>query len=162
MITIQLSTQKWDIASALIRWFTWSDFSHVDIVITSAVEEVLIGSRLSGGVKVRPSNYAKFSKTKRLSVELSYESETELYQFLFKQLHKPYDWRAILNFAFHRRRNWKEDDSWFCSELVAAAFDNVRHPLLNIAENDRVTPRDVEVSLMFKMKEVKNGTEVAR
>ena len=34
-----------------------------------------------------------------------------------QQIGKPYDWRALFGFLFHR--DWTEPDSWFCSELVA-------------------------------------------
>ena len=40
--------------------------------------------------------------------------------FLLSQEGKPYDLTGI--FGFVADRNWDEPDSWFCSELVAAAL----------------------------------------
>ena len=46
--------------------------------------------------------------------------EPEAMLFLETQIGKPYDWTALFGLLF--QRNWQEEDSWFCSELVEAAL----------------------------------------
>jgi len=55
------------------------------------------------------------------------------------QLGKLYDYTAILGLGFHR--DWQEMDSWFCSELVAWAFDEAGLPLFRREVLHRVTPQ---------------------
>jgi hypothetical protein len=62
--------------------------------------------------------------------------------FLRSQLGKPYDKTAIL--AFVAARDWQEKDSWFCSELQAAALVACgwfASPLAT--EFNHITPRDL-------------------
>lgn len=51
--------------------------------------------------------------------------------------HKPYDLSAIACFALHR--DWQEQDSWFCSELVAGCLEQGGTKLFKDAY--RVTPQ---------------------
>ncbi|MGH7099502.1 MAG: hypothetical protein ACREE4_17820 [Stellaceae bacterium] len=37
------------------------------------------------------------------------------------QIGKPFDWAAVFAFAFDR--DWRCENAWFCSELVAAALE---------------------------------------
>lgn len=140
MIVIQFSTQK-GFGSWLIRWLTWSDWSHVDFVLPDGT---LLGARLIGGVKVRRVNYlGKSAKKARFAILGAPDSVIER---AYSQIGKPYDWRGILNFALHR--NWRETDSWFCDELVAWCCEQQGTPLLNPATPvRRLTPRDLTLSV---------------
>ncbi|KAG0188260.1 hypothetical protein DFQ28_005152 [Apophysomyces sp. BC1034] len=55
------------------------------------------------------------------------------------QIGKPYDYTAILGLGL--RRDWQQDDAWFCSESVAWAFDSAGHPLFRPDSLRRVTPQ---------------------
>lgn len=134
MITIQFSTTR-GLLSRYIRWFTWSDFSHVDVVLEDGS---LLGAQWDG-IKVRPANYQKFSKIARFKASQWMKPEQELlfWQFLKEQLGKRYDKKSIIGFLF--RRDWRQEESWFCSELVAAGFEYAGFPLINRNVN-RVTP----------------------
>lgn len=126
--------------SRAIRWLTWSDFSHVDFRLPDGS---LLGARLDGGVQIRKPDYAKFTAK---AIYRADAPDTVL-DFARKQVGKPYDARGILNFGLHR--NWKDDSSWFCSELVAAAFDQAGVPLVMTPNAGRVTPRDLTLSIML-------------
>lgn len=101
------------------------DLSHVDAVLDDGR---LLGARYDNpggfgkGVRIRDRNYEKWSKV----VRIEYKGATA-YQlgdwrgFLYEQLEKPYDWRSIVGFALNR--NWRDQDSWFCSELATAAAE---------------------------------------
>jgi hypothetical protein len=89
----------------------------------------LLGARSDGGVLIRPSNYAPFSRTQRVTLPATDEQTDAFHAFLQAQVGKKYDMTAIVAFAFDR--DWREDDSWFCSELQAAALEAAKivHPL---------------------------------
>lgn len=139
----------WD--SKIIRYRTRSKWSHVENYDPLTAETY--GAMLKGGVTHRSlldEQYAKATDTKIVSLKLS-DEEFLLYQrFLVEQFGKPYDWRAIAGFAMGERkfpfypRNWREDDSWFCSELICRALEVAG--VLKLPEDVPscfITPRDV-------------------
>jgi uncharacterized protein YycO len=137
-ITLQFSTEK-GIGSLIIRRMTWSEYSHVDIVMPNGD---LLGARANGGVQIRKPGYGKFTKVHH---EVAVDAPDSVYEFAKSQVGKPYDWKAILNFGLER--NWQEDDSWFCSELVAWTFMKAGHPLLDPdVQLYRISPRDLLLS----------------
>lgn len=138
MITLQFSTTSAFISRA-IRFITWSEFSHVDVVLPDGG---LLGAHLDG-VKIRRPETQKFTKTARFTVSMTPEQEARFYEFLYKQVGKPYDKTAIFGILVHR--DWQEDDSWFCSELVAAACEYAGVSLIREKRN-RITPRDEVMS----------------
>lgn len=54
------------------------------------------------------------------------------------QIGKPYDLTAVLGIAIHR--DWQDSARWFCSELVAWAFEQAGSPLFRADAVRRVTP----------------------
>lgn len=144
MLTIQLVTQK-GFASAAIRYLTYSDFSHVDLVLPRGS---LLGARMDGGVAIRKPDYGAFTSKARFACHPGAAVERKVYEFAHSQVGKPYDHLGICNLFL--QRNWKEEDSWFCSELIAAAFEHAEYPLLNVPNSDRVTPRDLTLSPLLK------------
>jgi hypothetical protein len=105
----------------------------------------LLGSRsdviqgIPAGVQIRPQGYygAKI-KTKILTLPATPDQQTRYYGFLTRQIGKPYDKTAIWGFALGR--DWRERDSWICSELQAAAAEyagNIR-PLYSPV--NKITP----------------------
>jgi uncharacterized protein YycO len=135
IITLQFSRDEgW--GSRIIRWFTWSDYSHVDFVLWDGT---LLGARTDGGVQVRKRDYKKFAAVKKYQVE----APGDVIAFALSQVGKPYDRTGIVNFGLHR--DWRAKDSWFCSELVAAAFESAGRPLLQ-GDYRRITPRDLMLS----------------
>lgn len=119
----QFSTEA-GLGSAAIRYLSDSYVSHVDLVIpeTMRIGTVwlkkgwLLGARLDGGVQQRPPGYAKFTHTVRVGVQVP--NVKAAYAFAAKQLGKPYNKRAILDFFLHRNRKFTpEQPTWFCDEL---------------------------------------------
>jgi uncharacterized protein YycO len=149
MVTIQLITEA-DFASWFIRYATWSDYSHVDFVLhnylskNGKVYDGLLGSRMDGGVQLRPWNYGKFTKVAQYQADVDESHSVEIIEYAISQIGKPYDKSGILNFGLHR--NWQSDDSWFCSELVEASFEHGDWPLLDVDLASRVTPGDLTLS----------------
>jgi hypothetical protein len=134
VITLQFSAQRLP-ASWLIRWFTWSPFSHVDLVLPDGR---LLGARGSGGVAIRDPE--PFYKVARFQVD----APDRVLDLAAEQIGKPYDWAAILGIA--ARGDWQDQGRWFCSELVAWAFQQAGRPLLRANHFHRITPRDLLLS----------------
>lgn len=143
-ISLQFSSIN-DIGSALIRAFDHGAFSHVDAIAPGGS---LLGARndalggMPAGVQLRGPGYAAFSATKRVDLETTPECAMWFYDFLNKQIGKPYDETAILAFAVDR--DWREPDSYFCSELIALALEAAKYfsfPLC--APANKLTPADL-------------------
>jgi hypothetical protein len=54
---------------------------------------------------------------------------------------KPYDLTAL--FGLLMRRDWQEEDRWFCSELVGWAFAQGGSPLFRADALHRITPQNL-------------------
>lgn len=146
-VKIQFSTQHcWD--SSVIRRVTWDGDSHVDMVLPP--DGLLLGARLSGGVQIREPKYSTFTSCHLKSIEIPEENAQRVYDAAISQIGKPYDKMAILNFALHRKRDWRETRSWICSELIAWVFEEAGWPLINPEiPVDHISPRDLKLSLRY-------------
>ena len=123
------------LSSYLIRLATWSPWSHVALVEGDNV----IDATLARGVAVSAlSDFEERHDEIRL-IQLSDDFGRQLAKEMASQLGKPYDWRAVVGLELHR--DWQDDSSWFCSELVAAAFEWAGHPLFRAETMHRVTPQ---------------------
>jgi uncharacterized protein YycO len=139
------------IVSKLIRIDTWSCWSHVDTVIPAGhpmfpdcPDGGLLGAQ-KDGVKVRPWNYDPKSKFEYLQTKsMSALQESLYYAYLKSQLGKPYDTKWIFGYALHR--DWRNPDSWGCSDLVMAAFEMSGYYILRPEALDRTSPRDIVIS----------------
>lgn len=115
--------------------------THAEAVMTDGS---LLGAHLDGGVQIRPAGYDKATMMRELIVELPTLAafvDEKHDSFLRAQLGKPYDVSAIAGIALDR--DWREPDSWICSELQAAALEACGYlPRLAAADN-HISPRDL-------------------
>lgn len=135
-----------DLGARLIKWFSHSaEFSHVDVVWPDGK---LLGARsdLVGGappgVQFRDPAYVEGQETLRVEIGAADVERQAFYDFLLMQEGKPYDMTGIL--AFVLDRDWQEEDSWFCSELITAALvhcGHLRYPL--VTPTNKITPADL-------------------
>lgn len=123
-ITIRFVTES-DPVSLAIRLETWSQFSHVEFILD---DNTALGAHAKGGVKIRPIDYAKFTNEERYKLTVTDQQKTDILDFAHKQVGKPYDFTDIAGILFHR--DWRTEDKWICSELVASAFEHGGFPLL--------------------------------
>jgi len=111
-------------SSRVISWFGAGRFSHVDAVNKDGS---LWGARadhighVPAGFQIRPAGYEAWPLRVVYSLESTPAQERRFWDFQLAQLGKPYDHTAIWGFAFGR--DWREEDSWFCSEVQAAASE---------------------------------------
>lgn len=111
-------------SSKAIRWFTSGSFSHASFLLDDGR---LLDSRddiLNGcptGVHYRTVADEPAPIVLVLSLPCTTTQKRLALNFAIQQIGKPYDSIGIWGFAFGR--NWREQDSWFCSELCAAALE---------------------------------------
>lgn len=137
-IVLQFSTTS-DLESFAIKVFQHGYWcTHVDTVLPDGT---LLGAHFKGGVAIRPPHYDNWSQTKIVKLETTDDIVEDYLAFVRAQVGKPYDTTAIEAFAFGR--NWREDDSWFCDELVLAGLERkfLVHPLPLLI--NRYTPSDL-------------------
>lgn len=124
MITLQFVLGG-GLPSQAIAWFSAGGFSHVDAVKSD--NGYLYGARsdkvglIDPGVQFRPPGYAVWKQRVVMNLSVAAPVEKRFWDFLLSQQHKPYDSSAIWGFA--SGRDWRTKDSWFCSELQAAALE---------------------------------------
>lgn len=127
--------RKPTLGSWLIRFGTWSQWSHCAILADAKV----IDATMQHGVAERPfvEFVSEYPDHLMVSVECD---ESQALAFARSQIGKPYDWLAIVGFVF--RRGWSCGDKWFCSEFVEAALKAGGRQRFR-EELPRITPRDV-------------------
>lgn len=121
--------------SVAIRAFTWSRWSHVAIVdCDSVIEAVALH-----GVRRAPLADALARSADFAIADLPARDPQAVIEAAASQLGKPYDYSALAGLAL--RRDWQSDDAWFCSELVAWAFDTAGQALVRPEFRRRVYPQ---------------------
>ena len=122
MIALYVSTEKWDIVSAVIRWFTLCSWSHVGFI---NLDTMTTFSAMADG---RGVDFRPLKRGQKIMLLDAPHCE-EAYQKALSYKGQGYDFLAILGMVFHR--NWKSRDRKFCNELVFRVFDEIGEPLLN-------------------------------
>jgi hypothetical protein len=122
--------------SLLIRTFTWSAWSHVEILDG----EELIGADMLNGVCVTKLAHRLEIASHAAIVEFPCEDPAAVIAAARSEIGRGYDFLGLLGLVTHRR-NWQSKDNWFCSELVAWAFAAGGSPLFRADLVNRVTPQ---------------------
>lgn len=143
-INLQFSCGS-DLSAWAIKRFEHGAWSHVDAILPDGS---LLGARddickgIPSGVRIRPPDYYAFAAIKKVTIYVPDVVEAAFYSFLRSQVGKPYDETAIVAFVFDR--NWRDNDSWFCSELQAAAGEAAGlFPYKLAITDNRLTPGDL-------------------
>lgn len=124
------------LGSWLIRIGTWSQWSHCAVIDGDTV----IDATWPHGVRrtLLADWVIRYADNEVANIQLPHEDAAT--GFLVRQIGRRYDWTALVGFFF--RRGWKDEDRWFCSELVEAAV--MAGGLRRFREQlTRITPRDV-------------------
>ena len=133
-VRVMFSTTRWPL-SAAIRAFTWSRWSHVALVDGDTVIE----ATAAHGVRRAPRAEAICRAADYAFVELPATDPAAVIAAAAGEIGKPYDFTALVGLAL--RRDWQDCDAWFCSELIAWAFEATGQPLLRAEVVRRVTPQ---------------------
>lgn len=130
-------------ASALIRTFTWSDYSHVDLVFGNEV----IGAYPGRGVERIPIDDRLKAASKAAFFMADGIEESAALEKAMSQINKPYDWLGVIGIGLHR--DWQCQDKWFCSEFASWVAMQCGKPLL-AGNFRRITPQDLLLSPMLE------------
>jgi uncharacterized protein YycO len=139
MPTLQLlfCTNPRNPLSWMIRVGSWSRWSHVAIVSgQSVIEAVAID-----GVSQRPIADRQRQDLRWQLVDFACPNPDGVIEAARSQIGKPYDYTGVLGVGLHR--DWQQDDAWFCSELVAWAFQEAGCALFRPGATRRITPQDL-------------------
>ena len=127
--------------SALVKYAQFGfRQTHVEAILPDGRS---IASWFYGGVQVKPAGYdvGAYSHELRVSITCTEAQQAAFYAFMRSQIGKPYDALAIV--AFAAGRDWQEPDSWFCSELIAAALVEAGiFPAILAAAANKITVKD--------------------
>jgi len=146
----QFVAEPWyrDPGSAAIRWFSAGPASHVDSITPTGLNWALPGmlygaraDRVGGqppGVWVRPPGYTRLSWRCVATIPVTDDQWFEFWSAERAKFGLPYDKTAIWGFA--AGRNWRETNSWFCSEkqIDSAEKAKIVQPLPGLVS--KVTP----------------------
>lgn len=122
--------------SVLLRAFLWSQWSHCAIVDGGQIIE----AAANGGVRVRPLIELTRASSRHVFVAMPCVDPGAVIAAARTQVGKPYDWLGVAGIGLRRR--WQDADRWFCSELIAWAFEQGGAPLFR-GQPWRITPRDL-------------------
>lgn len=132
-VSLLFSTSQ-KIGAVAIRAVTWSKYSHVALLDGDEVIEATWPA-----VRVAPLAEVIAAHSAHAIVELPCRDPQAVIAAAASQIGKPYDYTAILGLGL--RRDWQEEDAWFCSELVAWAFQQGGSPLFRPEALYRITPQ---------------------
>ena len=131
-------TRANSLASYAIRARVWQPWSH-GLVIDSPGVAIDSTFKLAG-VRRRDLSEALHGATAILHLDFHLDRESEARDWLYAQIGKRYDFHAIVGFAIGDR-DWRDDSSWFCWELLAEAIEQGSD--YRFENLSRVTPRDL-------------------
>lgn len=135
MIRVVFS-RRHHIGTIVLRAFLWSEWSHCAIIDGDEVIE----AAAPDGVRTRPLADLIAESSRYAIVEFPSIDPAAVIAAARAEIGAPYDWSGVIGIGFRRR--WQADDSWFCSELIAAAFHRAGYPLVRV-DAWRITPRDL-------------------
>ncbi|PKN71197.1 MAG: hypothetical protein CVU54_01890 [Deltaproteobacteria bacterium HGW-Deltaproteobacteria-12] len=134
-IIVGFSTDKQDFISKVIRLLTWSRFSHV--VLISPDKKSYIESTHGAGVRELPIE--AFLKKDGVEFGTIYHPDPDkVWQLAKQEIGKPYD--SLYIYGWLCRRNWQDDASWACCELVPAMAVRAGHPIIREDCFIKITP----------------------
>ncbi|MFH2082059.1 MAG: YiiX/YebB-like N1pC/P60 family cysteine hydrolase [Pseudomonadota bacterium] len=124
-----------DALSVAIRALTWSRWSHVALIDGYCAIEALAPD----GVQMTETEQVLMRSSAFELVDLPCRNPEAVRAAAASQVGKPYDYKAIVGLGLHRK--WQDADAWFCSELIAWAFEQAGEPLFRADCLHRVTPQ---------------------
>lgn len=125
------------IGSFMIRWVTWSDYSHTALLI----DDNTIAHADFSGVHVEPIQALKDRSKNWMIVEYEYDRVDEVIKACLEQVGKPYDYTGVLGILF-RDVNLQDDSKWWCSEYPAGGCNKAGKPMFQEEYMSRITPQN--------------------
>ena len=135
-----LFTRERTFTSWLIRFVTWSTYSHVDLIIEGQV----YGAKSFKGVHFASlqDRLKESSSAEIMEIDFNFDEE-KINQFVYDNLGKPYDWFGAISLGL--KREWQDDKKWFCSELIAVLLKEGGLKIFDDKFYGRITPQHLYV-----------------
>jgi uncharacterized protein YycO len=137
------------VLSRLIRFRTWSEYSHAALEIEG---DLIVDAWKSGVRKIETPHEGHDPETVIHAYrvpDMTDEERARIREFALSQVGRPYDYRGVLRFL-SRRDPRRENRRWFCSELVFASFLRGGIELLARVPAHRVSPGELARSPLLR------------
>ena len=145
----QYKGKSW--TSKIIKFVSRGKYSHTAIMLEDDyIVEAWQGSNSVRVVRSLSSGHTPGTEVDIYSIDLGVKQEERFRKFVEEQIGKPYDFWGIHGFFW--RRDTQRSQSWFCSELFAAACEEAGKALYNDTRPSQVSPSMVARSIALKPK----------
>ncbi|NOQ32451.1 MAG: hypothetical protein GQ570_15185 [Helicobacteraceae bacterium] len=129
---------KGDITDKLIRWWTKSEYSHVELAIGD-----LFYSTSPRDLKVRSKRITpKFESWDYVTINVTNEQLEDIKLFYKETSNCKYDWLGIF-FSQFIKVGVHHKDRWFCSEWVTASLKRAK--ILEVEYPHNYSPQDLKM-----------------
>lgn len=123
--------------SWLIRTVSWSEWSHVEVVLPDGR---LLGASAPHGVGLSTLD-ERMDLASHVAIMTFPGDFSAAAAWGETQIGKPYDWLGVAGLGLHR--DWEAEDSWWCSEFAAeflkqGGYEPYRADVIN-----RLTPQHI-------------------
>ena len=139
-MAIQIAQYKGkSLTSRIIRFITWSEYSHTAIILAEdTIVEAWEGCNQVRIVSSLSEGHTAGTTVDIYDIRMGTKQEEKFREFIAEQVGKKYDYWGILGFL--RRRDLERGESWFCSELFAAACQEAGVVLLHNCRPAQTSP----------------------
>lgn len=135
-ITIGLCTDRWDWLSWLIRFGTWSQYSHVVIVSPDGSEII----EATHGKRVQRGTISEFlSRDKAVLRTIQHPRPFAVWLEAEKMIGAHYDDAYVWGWIF--RQHWQRPKWISCVELLTIAARRAGHPIFPLDASDSISPQ---------------------
>lgn len=135
MIVLQFSAAP-TLGSWAIRWYTRSDYSHVDFVLPDGR---LLGALFGQGVCIHEPR-TDYIRADRFTVD----APVAVLNAALSHVGAGYDYAAFLGFV--SKEDWHRRSRFICSEFVEHSFAEAGYPLLRSTTEWRLAPEHLLLS----------------
>lgn len=146
ILTIALDKRKESIftksglISAIVRWYTKSEYSHVEMIIGD--KWIASGNPAGTGVSIKELRPLDDDNWDYYNIEVDGRKTKKVMKFLESQVGTSYDWAGII-FGATLDYNIDDKSKWYCSELVAEVLKMYGVNEFQYLETARVTPDNI-------------------
>lgn len=151
-----LFTKQRSLGSYIIRLVTWSNYSHVEILLPdmNLKDDFLFSSTAKDGVGYTRLSERLHKSSKAVIMEIDSDNFNFplLLKFIESNMWKKYDWLGVIGIGL--KRDWQSNNRWFCSEIVASALKYAGVQLFDSGFYGRITPQDL-YKLNYPKKRIK-------
>lgn len=142
-VTLAFEKGSTTIMSRLIRWFTLSEYDHVEVIIE---DKWISSSVFTDGVKIKDL-HPLTDRWDYVEVDVDGRKKSKVMKFIKEQENLKYDWCGVFCTLFIKRRR-ESQDRWFCSEIVTRILQEFGVKGIDHIIPSEMTPRDLYI--LFK------------